>query len=386
MGLTHTIGEKVFSQIHGNHLVYNTCWEDPRCDRNLLNFNNESRIVMLTSAGCNALDYLLDNPAHIHCVDMNPRQNALLQLKVALFQTTDHATLFDFFGTGSTPHARKILDTNILEQMPDAFSRFYWQRNWAYFNGKGLRPSFYWHGSSGMVAWLIRKWMQTQPQLQRIAKGIFEAQTIEAQRDWYEQMEPRFLNPFVQWLMRQHFTQSMLGVPKSQQGLASAKFEDGMVGYVRHCLRQVFTRLSLADNYFWYLYFFGRYTPTNCPNYLLPAYFDTLRERSPRIQSYTASLSDFLRQHPGQYTHFILLDHQDWLAAHLQPALDEEWRLILDNAAPEAQVLMRSASFDLDFLPDFAKKSIVFNLEAAQKEHELDRVGTYASTWVGRIH
>ena len=78
MGLAHTISEKVFQRIHGNNLVYNTCWEDPRCDRQLLQLDAQSRVVMLTSAGCNALDYLLDDPTEVHCVDLNPRQNALL--------------------------------------------------------------------------------------------------------------------------------------------------------------------------------------------------------------------------------------------------------------------------------------------------------------------
>ncbi|MBK8429192.1 MAG: DUF3419 family protein [Lewinellaceae bacterium] len=43
MGLAHKISERVFSQIHSTHLVYNTCWEDPRCDRNLLNINEKAR-------------------------------------------------------------------------------------------------------------------------------------------------------------------------------------------------------------------------------------------------------------------------------------------------------------------------------------------------------
>ena len=72
-----------------NDLVYNTCWEDPRCDRQLLQINEESKLCMITSAGCNALDYLLDNPTEIHCVDMNPRQNALLNLKKSVIKNVD---------------------------------------------------------------------------------------------------------------------------------------------------------------------------------------------------------------------------------------------------------------------------------------------------------
>jgi len=183
----------------------------------------------------------------------------------------------------------------------------------------------------------------------------------------------------------QHLVQSMLGVPKSQQHLATADFPDGMVGYVRQCFRQVFTKLPLADNYFWKLYFYGRYTPSCCPNYLRSEHFPTLQARSQRISTHTTSLSGFLQKQPGQYTHFVLLDHQDWLAAHLRPALDAEWRLILDNAAPGAKVLLRSAAFELDFLPDFARERLVFDLQAAAWSQANDRVGTYASTWIATI-
>ena len=54
------IHESVFKRVHGNNLVYNTCWEDPCCDRQLLELDAKSRVVMITSAGCNALDYALD--------------------------------------------------------------------------------------------------------------------------------------------------------------------------------------------------------------------------------------------------------------------------------------------------------------------------------------
>ncbi len=73
--------QRVFHYIHDNNLIYNTCWEDPRIDRKLLKLDSSSEVAMITSAGCNALDYLLDNPSDVHAIDVNPRQNALLELK-----------------------------------------------------------------------------------------------------------------------------------------------------------------------------------------------------------------------------------------------------------------------------------------------------------------
>ncbi|MFP4054703.1 MAG: DUF3419 family protein, partial [Phycisphaerae bacterium] len=47
-----------FRHVHGGRLIYNTSWEDPRIDRELLELDGDSKVVMITSAGCNALDYL----------------------------------------------------------------------------------------------------------------------------------------------------------------------------------------------------------------------------------------------------------------------------------------------------------------------------------------
>jgi len=41
----------VFHHVHGRQLIYNTCWEDPRIDRQLLKLDGGSRVVVITSAG-----------------------------------------------------------------------------------------------------------------------------------------------------------------------------------------------------------------------------------------------------------------------------------------------------------------------------------------------
>jgi S-adenosylmethionine-diacylglycerol 3-amino-3-carboxypropyl transferase len=387
MNIISRLQERVFSNIHLGNLVYNTCWEDPRCDRSMLNIGPDSRVLVLTSAGCNALDYLLDNPAQVHCVDMNPRQNALLELKIAFFKATGHEQLFDCFGEGGSPLNRVVyFDGGVRDHLPEgSFARRYWDRNINFFNGKGARKSFYWHGTSGAFAWMIRQWFQANPKVKRLAVQMFEADTLEQQRECYQRLEPRFFNGFLRWAIRQHVVQSMLGVPRSQQQLAAERFPDGMTGYVRYCFRQVFMEQSLKDNYFWRLYFFGRYTAECCPNYLRPEYHEVLSQRVDRIQTHTSTINDFLSRTEQPITHFILLDHQDWLATHQYNALEEEWRLIFEKAAPNAQVLFRSASFEPDFLPAFVQERMEWDHAAAEGQRNKDRVSTYASTRVGRI-
>jgi S-adenosylmethionine-diacylglycerol 3-amino-3-carboxypropyl transferase len=180
--------------------------------------------------------------------------------------------------------------------------------------------------------------------------------------------------------------QSMLGIPEAQQNLVRYAFHDGLAGYLRTCLRNVFIGLPFQDNYFWRLYLLGHYERHCAPNYLDRMNFDTLRASVGRIQLHTSTISQFLKEHPDKYTHFVLLDHQDWLAANDRAALEEEWSLIIENAAPNAKVLMRSAASKVDFLPDFVPESVSFEpSELLNTQHRLDRVGTYASVHLGII-
>lgn len=150
--LTHRAQDAIFNRMHGGNLVYNTCWEDPRLDRQMLKLQADSRVVMITSAGCNALDYLLDGPAEIHAVDMNPRQNALLQLKIAMIEWADFDDLFKLFGHGAHPGFESLL--NGIEADLHPFASRYWRAKCHYFRRSRLNPSFYYRGTAGKLAWL----------------------------------------------------------------------------------------------------------------------------------------------------------------------------------------------------------------------------------------
>ncbi|MDZ7693453.1 MAG: DUF3419 family protein [Balneolaceae bacterium] len=143
--LVKNIQNRFFDSIVNNRLVYNTCWEDPRIDRKLLGIDSDSRIIMLTSAGCNALDYLLDDPAEIHAVDANPNQNALLQLKRALFQYGDYETLFQFFGRGFYPSANIFFQQHLRAALTPKAHQF-WDKHINYFSRTTTQPSFYFRG------------------------------------------------------------------------------------------------------------------------------------------------------------------------------------------------------------------------------------------------
>ena len=371
-----------FRHVHGTRLIYNTCWEDPRADRALLQVASGDRIAMITSAGCNALDYLLDDPAEIHCVDLNSRQNALLELKLAALATLDHDDLFALFGEGRHAGFEQLYRDRLRPRLRQATAQF-WDRHRHWFNGRG-RGSFYFCGASGDIAWMLRALLRlARPALHRDLLRLFEAPDLATQRSRYAEIEPRLFGPGMRALVRQPATLALAGVPRAQRDLITQQYPGGVSAYVQDKVRWLMTEVPVAENYFWRLYLHGAYTRQCCPNYLRRENLECLRERLDRVQVHTSSFSTFLEGHAGALTHFVLLDHQDWLWVNDVPGLEQEWRMILQRSAPGARVLLRSAAMQISFLPEFAQAAL--RAQDSEGWHLRDRVGTYGSVMLAEV-
>ncbi len=374
----------VFKRVHSGNLIYNAAWEDPRIDRQLMQFDRESRIVMITSAGCNVLDYLLDNPAEIHAVDMNYRQNALLELKLALLRAGNFSTFFGMFGIGAHPEFEAIYQS-VRQDMP-SYSHRLWDEKISFFNPESLKRSFYYHGGSGMAAWLMGKALfQARPNIKNITLCLLDAPNLEQQRQAYALLEPEIWGKFARWLVRQPMIMTLLGVPRPQIRLIEESYEGGLTAYIKDKLCHVMTELPASENYFWRVYATGSYTLNCCPNYLRQENFETLAARTSQIHPHTTTITRFLQENPGAYSHYVLLDHQDWLAAHDPVALREEWDLILQNSRPGTKILMRSAGLDLSFVPQEIRSRLRFFPHLTDPLHLTDRVGTYGSLHLAEV-
>ncbi|WP_441000533.1 DUF3419 family protein [Fodinibius sp. SL11] len=372
-----------FETVTSRNLVYNTCWEDPRIDRKLLGLDSNSNMLMLTSAGDNALDYLLDDIKHIQCVDINPTQNALLELKKALFKNGNYALLWDFFGEGRKSGAQLIYHQTLRNYLPKQSQQF-WDKNIHNFDPESQHGSFYFCGTSGKVAQTIYNRIHRKG-LRPAVNHLLAANNLEEQAYYFREIEPQLWNPFSEWIIRRHATMAMLGVPKTQQKMIEEQYEDGLLEFIRQSLQHVFTELPIEDNYFWRVYLTGSYSKECCPNYLLEDHFQVLRHRIQRIETHTSSLFHALQNSKETYSHFVLLDHQDWMAFTQPDKLAREWRQILFHAKSGARILFRSVMPNPEFLPDFVFDKVQFHPDLTIPIHQKDRVGTYESTHLATV-
>lgn len=374
--------DALFKRIHGNNLIYNVCWEDPAIDRKVLDINEDSKMLMITSAGCNALEYLLDNPKKIYTVDLNPRQNAVLELKRALIKHTDWHTLFEFFGKGALQNPDKIYKDVLRDELSKP-TRQIWDKKLDYFKRKESGKTYLFRGTSGNLAWLVRKYLNRHKKLNGLIEDLFACTNLQEQAEVYEKIEVKLWNGLINWLLDQQLTMTMIGVPEAQKRLIDEQYPGGMGEYMKTSFRNVFANLPIQDNYFWYGYLFGHYTTECCPGYLKKENFETLRSRVDNISIQTISMADFLELNDEEISQFILLDHQDWMAAHLPLELEREWKAIMMRAKDGAKMLMRSAGITIDFIPGFVTNHVNFDDELAKAHHLEDRVGTYASMHIG---
>ena len=388
------VSGRVFKFVHGNNLVYNTCWEDPRLDRVALQIQPTDNILVITSAGCNALDYALCGPNHVHAVDMNPRQNALLDLKIAGIKTLEFEDFFRLFGYGYHPDARRLYQKRMRPVLPPR-SQAWWDK-WLKFFENQARP-FYFRGTSGAFARLLKIYTDRMIRVRPHIDAILEAKSLAEQREIYDKhLKEKFWTRPMRFAMNRDTTLSMIGVPKDQRKQVESQYEGGIVKFVQDAVEAVFCKLPLSDNYFWRVYMKGEYSRDCCPEYLKAENFTRLKQGLvERVSTHTNSVQGFLDSHEGQISKYVLLDHMDWLSDKFYPLLELEWRSILDRAAPGTKIIWRSGGLRTDFIsrinvaPNGKSCKLVelltFHPELAAELHEKDRVHTYGSFYIADL-
>ena len=269
--LKDRIDQKIFDALYSRSLVYNTCWEDPAVDRQALHLGPQDTVMVITSAGCNALDYALQGPAKVYAIDANPRQNALLELKMAGIRKLGFDDFFAIFGSGFHPNIKNIYRHQLRAELSD-FARTYWDRRFNWFCSR--HGSFYFHGLAGFVARGFRTYFRMRPALAQRVTELFASTNLEEQRQIYdEKIASELWTPVINWVLNRQLTMSLLGVPHPQRRLVQGQHPGGVSGFIRDAIEYVFRNLPVGENYFWRVYLTGSYTRDRlqefCPDHCL---------------------------------------------------------------------------------------------------------------------
>ena len=258
-----------------NEYIYAFTWEDPKVDKDLLQFNSSDSILAIASAGDNILSYGLCKPRRIHAVDLNPTQNHLLELKLAAFASLSHEDTWQIFGLGKHPNFRRLL----LEQMSPHLSSQafqFWVAHASTFTSR-LGCGLYETGGSRHAVRLA-KYLFMVAGLQSEVQRLCKCETIEEQRAiWHNSLRRILLNRVLHWAVIRHsaFLWRALGVPAAQRDMivqdylrkigsteaTPAACGQAIWDYMVDTLDPVVDNSLLKDeNYFYSLCLSGKYT------------------------------------------------------------------------------------------------------------------------------
>lgn len=385
-------GDALFGQLYRRNLVYNICWEDPALDHAALDLQAHHRVLVITSAGCNALDYALAGPREIIAVDANPRQNALLELKLAGIRTLDHDDFFAVFGCGWHPRFTRLYRDRLRGELSGP-AREFWDHRVHWFRE---RSPLHDHGLCGVFSRIVRHACRIRRGLWRDIEALFETATLAEQAEHYDRkVRPGLWNPAIRWMLSRQTLLALVGVPEAQRHLITSQHPGGVAGFVEEAIDRLFRTVPARTNYFWYFYAFGRFSPTCCPRYLTPAGFARLKAGPVNgIRVLTDTVTGALARQTQPVDRFVLLDHLDWMDGRDPVALEEEWTQLRRCAPAGARVLFRSAHRHPPFrhaVRTGARREplhgwLRFHDALAADLHRRDRVHTYASFHIGEVH
>ena len=236
MPISEWVSRRVFQFVHGNNLVYNTCWEDPRLDRQALNLTSKDHLLVITSAGCNALDYLLAGAGHVYAVDMNPRQNALLELKASAIRNLEYDQFFEMFGRGRLPMVEALYASKLRGDL-SPLSRKYWDRWIKFFDHP--KKSFYFRGTSGAFANMVVDYTKQVARCHKEIIELLDAPNLQVQRDLYADVKKKIWSKTMRFAMNRDTTLSLLGVPKAQRKQIDDQYPGGIVQFVEDSIDAV---------------------------------------------------------------------------------------------------------------------------------------------------
>ncbi len=355
---------------HG--IVFNMSWEDPEMDRRALRVGPGDTVVSISSAGCNPLNFLCQNPDKLITIDGNPAQNAMVELKLAGIKTLDHATFFDIFAARGPSVVSKVYRSRLRPNLSPR-SRAFWDRN-LWMAHRGL----YDFGKMGIAARIVRFILPLIGISKKHIEEFFELRSLDEQEAMYRKyVEPRLWGPVVQRLCESRWFMYLCGVHPRQLDLVDGRH--GIYAYVKERIEYVLTKVPIYDNYFLSVTATGRFRNNRVPPYLLEENFETLRNNLDRVTVVNGWLGPYLDTlEAGSVNKFNLLDIFDWMTPELFEGTLES---VLRVAAPEAKLIYRSGSYELPPPPSIRKR-LRHHAELSKELLAIDRSATYGSFYV----
>jgi S-adenosylmethionine-diacylglycerol 3-amino-3-carboxypropyl transferase len=328
--------------------VYNQIWEDPRVDLAALEITPFSRILAISSGGCNLLNYLLAGPEKVIGVDLNKNHMSLTRLKLAAIASLpSHEAFYQFFGEGKSrenlPNYRKHIAPTL-----DDVTRDFWERGSLTRRVlRGSRINYFKTGfyEKSKLALFFRSTHAVSRLTGRDPRKLLDPSRTPAQQEqlFEEIYGPLFENKAIKFCTQLPIAVYSLGIPPSQHKIMSEESNGQIMALYKERIKRLACGFDISDNYFAWQAFGRTYDPQRkaIPDYLKPENFDTLRVNVGKIQTHINTLTGYLKSQPDKsLDRFVFLDSQDWMPGYV---IQEMWTQVARVGRPGSRIIFRTS-------------------------------------------
>jgi S-adenosylmethionine-diacylglycerol 3-amino-3-carboxypropyl transferase len=357
--------------------IYNQIWEDPRVDLEALELDKTSRVLTISSGGCNALNYLLSEPESVTAVDLNRHHIYLLNLKAAAAKHLPaHEQFFEFFGVGKSENADEMYKQFLAPNL-DEDAKAVWDKRIKIFKKGGL----YDHSRNG---YFLRVFQRFARLIGCRPDAVLNARSPNEQASLYtKNIKPFFNNFLIRLVGKMPVTLFGLGIPPQQfdELTRETDAETTIIDVYRERVRRLACDFPIEENYFAWQAFARKYDTEKrkaIPEYLKDENFGKLKSNIGRLRAKVGSVTDEIKTQPhGSFNRFVFLDAQDWMNTD---ALTELWSAIAEKAEPSSRIIFRTAGAESPIetrLPQTLRENFVYERDASDRLFKQDRASIY---------
>ncbi len=378
------LSERLFTAWFGG-FFYNQIWEDPRVDLEALQLTPESRMLTISSAGCNVLNYLTAPPAAITAVDLNRYHVYLTRLKLAaLTGLPTYEDFFQFFGCANLKRNRENYFAHVRERLDEETRRFWEGGGWVRRKVLGSRINYFTKNfyDYARLGFFLRFCHGVAKVTKRDPRAVLQARSTEDQARFFEQtIDPFFEHWLVKAIGKVPFLLFGIGIPPRQLQALREETDGRILDLYRERLRRLTCDYPVEDNYFTWQAFSRSYDQVDrraVPDYLKEENYETIKAAAPRVQTHITSLHAYLGEQPdGSLDRFVFLDSQDWMP---QETIHRLWEEIARVGRPGTRIIFRTASSRSpieEALPRDLRARFDYRAETSRALFEQDRSAIY---------
>lgn len=276
-----------FARIPLNRIRYSLVWEDCRTLVRALHPGPTDAVLVITSAGMNALATLLCRPRRVVAIDLNPLQNTLLELQCHVLRQHSPTELRGLLGLDG-PAAVARAWAAVAPTLPEA-PRAQWRVFFAE-HEDGVLPA-------GQLEAYLADYRRAAPAAERAhLRALLACPSVAEQAAYFERHlhGGDFEARFGQWFADENLSQG-----RDPHLFRYAPEPGGPVFYQR-LTRRLRTQ-RLAEDFYSRFFFFG---PTDLPEALLPVAlqrgnFGKLRAALPTLSIQAGEAMEFLLSPAG---------------------------------------------------------------------------------------